>query len=81
MIRDGGHTTLAGAVRATVERAVRLDAVTDDLAVAVLTAGCQLVNGALETVECVGLSVAHDFKRAVVLVSTYVTLGHAWETP
>jgi hypothetical protein len=62
VIRDGGHSTLAGAMRATVERTVRLDPVPDDLAAAVITLRRELMNGALETIECVRRPVAQDFK-------------------
>src|SRR5205809_2123161 len=71
-----GDATLARAVRATVERPIRLDAMADDLAATVVTARGELVYSAFETVEGVRGPVAYDLKRHVVVVPTHFTFGH-----
>jgi len=54
VIRYCGDATLARAVRAAVERPVRLDPMSDDLAPTVITGRGELVNRAFKTVEGVG---------------------------
>src|SRR5690242_13909486 len=63
-------------MRATIERAVRLDSVADDLALAVLAHRRELVNGALEAVEGMGLSRRDDLERQIVVVAADLALGH-----
>jgi hypothetical protein len=58
------------------KRLLRLDAVPDDLATAVVADRGQLVNGAFKAVERVGLSRRYDLERQVVIVSTDFTSGH-----
>src|SRR5918999_4755776 len=65
-----------GAVRAAVHGAVRLDAVPDDLAAAVVAGRRDGVDGALEAVEHVRLAAASDLHRLVVLVAAHFALGH-----
>src|SRR5438270_10329908 len=64
------------AVRATVEGAVRLDAVADDLAAAVRADGGELVDRALEAVERVSDAGRHDLERHLVVVPADLALGH-----
>jgi hypothetical protein len=63
-------------MRAAVERAVRFDAVTDDLAPTVVAHRRELVNRALEAVERVGRSVANDVERKVIFVTADFAFGH-----
>jgi hypothetical protein len=60
----------------TIESAVHLDAVADDLATAVLADGCQSVGCTLEAVEDVTLPGGDDLKGLVVLVSAHFALTH-----
>ena len=77
MIRYLADATLARAMRATVERSVRLDPMADDFAAAVVTGGGELVNRAFETIECVRRAVANHVEREMVFVAADFTLGHA----
>src|SRR5918999_6190497 len=65
-----------GTVRAAVHGAVRLDAVPDDLAAAVVAGRRDRMDGALEAVEHVGLAAASDLHRLVVLVAAHLALRH-----
>src|SRR5438874_2484951 len=80
-VGDALHALLARAVGAAVDRSVRLDAVPDDPAVAVIAGRREGVDRALEGVERVRLAVADDLERLVVLVPAYLTLAHAPELP
>src|SRR5258706_13799835 len=64
-------------VRTAVENAIRLDAMTDDLAAAMSTNGRKSMNGALKAVKDMRSSIHDDFKRFVVVVTTYFTTCHA----
>ena len=68
-IVDAPHSLLNRAVRAAVEGATLLHAVSDDGAAAVGTGGGQLVDRALEAVEDVALPLHHHRERLVVVVS------------
>jgi hypothetical protein len=63
-------------VRTAVKGAVRLDAVADDLATAVVADRRELVDRALEAVEDVVVARGDDLKRQVVVIAAYLTLGH-----
>src|SRR5262249_15514193 len=76
VIDDGFGALGVRAVRATIEGAVGLHAVADDLAAAVLTHGRELLDGALETVERVRLSGGHHLKRHLVVVAAHFAYGH-----
>jgi hypothetical protein len=65
-----------GAVSATIEDVLRLDAVADDLAAAMGALGGELVNGALETVEDMCLSCCNYLERQVVVVPANFALSH-----
>ena len=54
---------LPRAIGATVKRSLRLDAVADDLAAAVIADGRELVNRAFEAVERVTSTGGDHFKR------------------
>src|SRR5205823_2776207 len=56
--------------------AVRVDAVADDPATAVLARRRQQVNGAFEAVEDMRLLVDRDREHAAILVSAYFTSSH-----
>ncbi len=77
MVNDLVRSFLAGAVRAAVERAVRLDAVPDDLAAASVADGRELVDRALEAIERVPRARRNDFKGQIVIISAYFTLCHS----
>jgi hypothetical protein len=65
-----------------VKGALGLDAVADDLAIAVLARRGERVDGAFEAIEIVGLSVDRYFERLVVVVSADFTFVHRispWE--
>jgi hypothetical protein len=70
------HALLPRTVGATVERALRLDPVADDFAAAMLAQRSELVNGALEAVERMGLSGGDDLEGAIVVVATDLTPSH-----
>ena len=69
-------TAFLRAVGTAVERALGLDAMSDDSALAVRAGRRQCVNRALETVEDVGFSGVNHLKRLVVVVSADFALGH-----
>jgi hypothetical protein len=60
----------------TEEGAVRLNAVPDDLAAAMLTNRGKLEDGALEAVECMPLSGGDDIKGEIVVVTADLTSSH-----
>jgi hypothetical protein len=63
-------------VSAAKERAIGFDAVAHDLATAMLADRSQLVNGALEAVERMGVSGSNDLEREIVVVATDLTSSH-----
>src|ERR1044071_1345860 len=65
------------AVRAAIERPVRLDAVADDHAAAMRTARRELVNRALETVERSAALRPRHLEGFVVVVSANIAFRHA----
>src|SRR5438874_4169437 len=81
VIRYSRDATFARAMRAAVERPVRLDPVSHDLAATMGTGRSELVNCAFKTVEGIGRPVAYDIEREVVLVSADFTFRHGLETP
>ena len=82
----GGHVDAAGrlvdalgaprTVGAAVEASADLDAVADHPAPAVLAHGRQLVGGALETIERMGLPRGDYLKRQVVVIAAHLTSSH-----
>jgi len=67
---------LAGAVRATKEVRIRLQAVADDLDAAVSTNRSQDMNGALKAIKNVLRATHDDFERLIVLIATVFTTCH-----
>jgi hypothetical protein len=61
---------------AAIEGAVRLDAVADDLAPAMLAHRGELMDGALEAVEGVGMSRGDHLKGEIVVVAADFTDCH-----
>ena len=76
MIDSLRYPGLTGTVSTTEIAAVRLDAVADNLAVAMFADGSELLNGALKTVEHVTNTARDDLEAEVVIIPTYFTLGH-----
>ena len=70
------HSRTASTVRAAEEPIGGLNAVTDDSATAMRTGRGQRVYRTFEAVERVRLARDHDLNALVVVVSTYLTLGH-----
>ena len=62
-----------------IDAIVRLDAVTDDAAIAMLANGGERMNGAFETVELARHAVHDDGEGIVVIVSAGFTFGHRRE--
>src|SRR5512146_2052183 len=75
-IRDAPDSLVPGAVRATVERAVRLDAVADDPAAAMGADRRELLDGAFEAVEDMPVSGGHDLEREVIVVAAHFADRH-----
>jgi hypothetical protein len=63
-------------MRATVERAVRFDAMSDDLAVTMRACWREQMDGAFEAVEGVRCATLHHFEGLVVVVAANLTLSH-----
>src|SRR6476659_105039 len=76
VVDDRRDACLPGAVGAAVEGVVRFDAVTDDLAAAVLADGRETMNGAFEAVEGMGPARGDDLEGEVVVVPADFTHGH-----
>jgi hypothetical protein len=76
-IADARNATRLGTMRATIECASRLDAVPNDLAMAMGACRGKCMNGALEAVERARRTLRTDhLKRLVVIVSADVTFRH-----
>ena len=76
-IVDARNATRLGTVRATIECASRLDAVPDDLAMAMGACRGKGMDGALEAVERARRTLRTDhLKRLVVIISADITFGH-----
>src|SRR2546428_2254276 len=76
MIHSRCDARLAGAVSTAKERSFCLDAVTDDLAAAVVADGGELLNGALKAVEDMVHAGGNDVKRQIVVIAAHFTFGH-----
>ena len=70
------HARLSRAIGAAVESIIGLNAVTDDLAPAVVTDRGEFVNRALEAIERVSCLGRNNFKRQVIIVTAHFTLCH-----
>jgi hypothetical protein len=77
---DTSHAARFGAVVTAIDRALYLDAVADDVAIAMGTFGCQRVNRTFKAVEGVILAVDHHVKGFVVVVSANFAACHG-ESP
>jgi hypothetical protein len=75
-VADGRYAAVAGTMSAAKHFAVGFHAMPDDPAAAVDTAGRQGVNGTLEAIEGVYISVEVDLQRFVVFVATNFTSCH-----
>src|SRR5215510_16255357 len=64
------------AVRAAVERALRLDAVADDFTTTVLAYRRQFVDSTLEAVERVRAAGGDDLEGHFVVVTAHLAVGH-----
>src|SRR5262245_36325984 len=78
VIGDLRHTSLAGAVSAAVEGAVRLDAMANDLATTMIADRRQLVDGALKTIKYMALASGNHLERQVIVVPANFTRSHGW---
>ena len=76
MIFHVGDARLTRTIGAAIKALIRLDAMPDDLALAVATDRRQLVNRAFKAVERVARARHNDFKRSVVIVAAYFALCH-----
>jgi hypothetical protein len=77
-VGDADDSDAFGAVGAAEDIAFVLHAVPDDHAAAVNAPRSQGVNGALEAIEGVRLSVHFDRESLVVFVSANVAASHDW---
>jgi hypothetical protein len=66
----------ARAIGAAVKSALRFDAMTDDLALAMIANGREFMNRALKAIKDVLNARRDNFKRQVVIVAAYLTLSH-----
>src|SRR5262245_26848735 len=69
---------MAGAVGAAVHLALRLDAVPDDVALAMRAVRSHRMDGAFEAVERHGPALLSDLEGLVVIVAADIALGHGW---
>jgi hypothetical protein len=76
VVGDLCHTSLAGAVSAAVEGAIRLDPMPNDLAAAVIADRRQLVDGTLKAIEHMSLADGNHLEGQVVVIPTHVTSSH-----
>lgn len=76
MVFNFGDSCLPGAVGAAIEGIVRLYTMSDDLAAAVITNGCKLVDRTLETVERMARARCYDLKRQIIIVAAHFTFRH-----
>lgn len=76
MVNDLVCPFFVRAVGAAVKRAVRLDAVTENFATAVVAHRREFMNRALETVEHVGDARRDNFKGQIIIVSAHFTFRH-----
>ena len=67
------HALLVRAMCAAIERAVRLDPMSDDLATAVLAHRRERMNRALEAVEGMAMSGGDDLEGQVIVVAANLT--------
>jgi hypothetical protein len=68
------QAVLTGAVITAIERSVCFQSVADDLAATICTPRCQDMDGALETIKRVRLTVYVYFETIFVFVATHITL-------
>jgi hypothetical protein len=76
IVRRRIRTHRSRAESAAVERAIRLDSVSDNLAAAMLTHGRKLVDRAFKAVEHVMLTGSDHFERQVIVVAADLTFCH-----
>src|SRR5688572_26636646 len=73
---DAADAGFAGTMRAAIKGALRLDAVADDFAIAVLAFWGERVNCAFKAVKIVRLPHDGDLQRFVVIVPANFTFVH-----
>ena len=81
--RAVGETFRAGVLRtmgAAINDTVRLDAVSNDMTLAVRASRCERVDRAFETIECHRFARLSNFKRLVVVVTTDIANCHFWSS-
>ena len=61
---------------AAINDTVRLDAVSNDMTLAVRASRCERVDRAFETIECHRLARLSNFKRFVVVITADITNRH-----
>jgi len=76
MIGNCSDSFMASTAGATVEIAVGLNSMPNDPAFTVMAGRRQHVDGALETIKCMGAAGSDHLEREVVVVAANVTLGH-----
>ncbi len=76
MILHFGDAGVPGAVGATIESIVRLYAMSDDLAAAVITNRRKFVDRTLEAVKGMTGAGGNDFKRQVIIITAHFTFRH-----
>jgi len=78
MVFHIAYARLTRAIGAAVERIIRLDAVPDDLALAVAAHRREFVNRTFEAVKRMTLARRNDFKGQVVIIATYFARCHCY---
>ncbi|KFC65021.1 hypothetical protein FG93_05044 [Bosea sp. LC85] len=81
LVLEGGRLLLFGAMGTAVDDLILLDAMSYDPASAMRTGRCELLDGAFETVECVGLTVRNELERLVVVISALIASSHGEVLP
>jgi hypothetical protein len=76
MVLDFGDSGLSSTIGATIESFVSLDAVTDDLATAVIADRREFVDRTLETVKGMTRSGSDNFEGQVIVVAAHFTFCH-----
>ena len=76
MILDFTNSRLPGTVGAAIKSVIGLDAVSDDLAAAVIADRRKLVNCTLETVKGMSRAGRHNLERQIIIVAADFTFRH-----
>jgi hypothetical protein len=76
MILQGSHAGLASTIRAAIKLTISLDSMSDDFAAAMIADWREFVDRTFETVECMSIARRDDFKRQIIVVTTYLAFRH-----